>query len=86
MINNEMLKSAKHFITPSLERIFNSILDSGIFPDMWTKSIIKPLFKGGSKYNTSDYRGISLSSCLGKLFCSIINARIVEYLEEKKSE
>ena len=28
----------------------------------------------------SNYRGICVSSCLGKLFCSILNQRLLEYV------
>ncbi len=51
---------------------------------IWAESMIKPLFKGGNPFDPSDYRGISLTSCLGKLFCSILNIRLVNFLETNK--
>ena len=36
------------------------------------------IYKSGSLDNPSNYRGISISSCVDKLFTSIINNRITE--------
>ena len=37
--------------------------------------------KNGTKSDPSNYRGICVSSCLGKLFCSILNQRLLEHVE-----
>ncbi len=79
-IINEMLKAGREVLAPILANLFNYILVSGYFPEAWAESYIKPLFKGGSVYDPNDYRGISLSSCVGKLFCSVLNNRLVSYL------
>ena len=81
-ITNEMLKAGKSELAPVLAKLFNMILTLGCFPNEWAKSLLVPLFKGGSVHDPSDYRGISLSSCLGKLLCSILNKRLVNFLEE----
>lgn len=81
-VTNEMLIAGKMVFSPLFANLFNHVLLSGCFPDSWAVSYIKPLFKGGSIYDPSDYRGISLSSCLGKLFCSVLNKRLVNFLQE----
>jgi exonuclease III len=81
-ILNDMLKAGRDVLLPVIQKTFNLIYTSGIFPEAWAVSIIKPLFKGGNPFDTSDYRGISLSSCIGKLFCSVLNTRLVQYLED----
>ncbi len=78
-----MIKSGKKELLPVLVKIFNLIYTDGTFPEIWAVSLIKPLFKGGNPFDPSDYRGISLTSCLGKLFCSVLNTRLVKYLEER---
>ena len=42
--------------------------------------------KAGNIYEPSNYRGIAISSCVGKLFCKILNARLVDYLNKKNEE
>ncbi len=52
---------------------------------MWKENLITPIFKQGEKYNyPNNYRGITVSSNLGKLFCSIINDRLVQFIQEHK--
>ena len=51
-------------------------------PTDWCIGIIVPLFKNkGSIDDPDNYRGITLLSCLGKLFTSAIDARLTAYLE-----
>ena len=72
-ITNEMIKAGKSELLPLLHKLFNRIYSSGLFPSKWADSMIKPIFKGGNHFDPGNYRGISLTSCLGKLFCSILN-------------
>ena len=81
MIKNEMIKSALPFLSKSITHTFNSILNTGKFPKSWKKGIVIPLHKNGSKFDPNNYRGITLSSCLGKLFCHVLNNRITSELE-----
>ena len=53
-------------------------------PDIWCQGLITPIYKSGDKNDPTNYRGICVSSCLGKLFCSILNQRLYSYLEENK--
>ena len=76
-----MLKTAIPFICKPI--IFNIILNSGKFPKSWKDGIIIPVYKQGNKSNVNYNRGITISSCLGKLFCHIINDRISQELESK---
>ena len=62
-----------------LLKFFNLILSSGdVLPD-WVISFIVPIHKGGAKSDPSNYRGISLLSCLGKFFLSILNNRLAKF-------
>ena len=81
-IVNEHLKSRSHIIA-SLVNIFNLVFDSGIIPESWTLGMIKPIYKNkGCKSDPANYRPITLISCLGKLFNSILNERLQQYAEE----
>jgi hypothetical protein len=61
---------------------FNFILNSGNFPTAWANDYLMVLHKKGNKYDPNNYRGISRSSCLGKLFTRIINERLSNFLTE----
>lgn len=82
IISNEMISC---FLTDNsnlLLKLFNLILKSGnVLPD-WVVSYIVPIHKDGSKSQESNYRGISLLSCLGKLFLTILNNRLSNFSEE----
>ena len=83
-IRNEMIKTSSGFIKYPLEKLFNLILQSGIFPTSWSNGIITALHKSGNKDDPSNYRGICISSCLGKVFCSILNTRLLNFLNNHK--
>ena len=83
LIRNEMIKAALPHICKPVMKAFNVILNSGHFPKSWRDGIIVPVYKHGSHLDASNYRGITLSSCLGKLFCHIINNRISSELERR---
>ena len=45
---------------------------------------IKPLYKGDDATDPGNYRGITVMSCLAKLFHSILNNRLQNYLDTNK--
>ena len=83
-MRNEMLKTSLRFIRASLTKLFTLILKSGAFPTLWSDGIITALHKSGNKDDPSNYRGICISSCLGKLFCSILNNRLLNFSQKHK--
>ena len=81
-IFNEYLKYGTENIINLIVKIFNVILLKGIFPENWLFGILKPIYKNkGSKADPGNYRGITLVSCLSKLFTGVINKRLSEHLE-----
>ncbi|VDI19966.1 Hypothetical predicted protein, partial [Mytilus galloprovincialis] len=76
---NEYIIMSKNFIKPVLCKIFNCILTNGDFPELWVKSIIIPVFKKGDFNQPGNFRGISLVSHIGKLFTTLINARLTKW-------
>ena len=65
---------------PAYRRLFNSILNSGIMPNTWCRRPITPIYKSWGRNEPSNYRGICVSGCLGELFCSILNQRLLEHV------
>ena len=63
-------------------KLFNLILSVDYFPDIWNQGLITPIFKKGDKFDPNNYRGICVNSNLGKVFCSIINVRVLNFLNK----
>ena len=62
--------------------LFNLVLITGKIPSSWAIGCITPLYKGkGSVDDPDNFRGITVLSCLGKLFTSVLNSRINTFLE-----
>ena len=83
-IRSEMIKASLESLKPVYIKLFNLILQSGKMPDIWCQGLITPVHKSGDKSDPTNYRGICVSSCLGKLFSSILNQRLYLYFEENK--
>lgn len=82
-ILNEYIKSTRFVLLPVYELLFNRILDTGYFPEQWSVGTIKPIYKNkGSTSEAANYRPITILSCLGKLFTSILNDRLNTFLED----
>ena len=79
-ILNEMLKFGQTYIIDPLCKLLNNILSTGKFPVVWANGIIVPIFKSGEKCNPSNYREITIGSCIGKLFLKILNNRLDNFL------
>ena len=76
LVSNEMLKTSKLIISSQLLIIFNSILKSTMYPSVWKKSILTPLHKLESLTDPSNFRGVAVNSCMGKLFNKLLQSRL----------
>ena len=79
---NEFLKHSPKSYKKLLVKLFNVILKTGIIPKDWCISFISPIYKNkGKKDDPNNYRGISIISCLGKLFSALINERLTKFAD-----
>ena len=65
---NEFSYYGIDFLLNTLYVIFNNIFKVGYFPELWSEGLVVPLHKKGSLHDINNYRGITLLSCVGKLF------------------
>ena len=79
-ICNEMLIALVNKYPKVLLKLFNAVLGSGRVLDVWTTGLIVPIYKEGPRLTPSNYRGITLTSCLSKMFLSILNNRLVKFV------
>jgi len=80
-IHNIMLKASSPILINPLTKLFNRSLRSGVFPDSWKTAHVTPIHKKSDKNNCSNYRPISLLSCVGKLLERCVHHHILTYLK-----
>ena len=76
-----MLQASYEILMNVYTKLFNLVLDTGIYPSFLCDGLITPIFKTGDKSDPGNYRGICVSSCLGKLFLSILNHRLLNFAD-----
>ena len=80
-IPGEVLKNGS--VISFLHKLCNLCFDTGKVPDIWCKSVISPI----PKCTTSDprdplsYRGISITPVVYKVYCSLLNDRVMAWSE-----
>ena len=60
---------------------FNKSIDQGSIPDFLKTAAVVPIHKGGSKSDPANYRAVSLTSVIMKIFEQIMRKAIVEHLD-----
>ena len=83
-ILNEMITPLIDSYPEILLKLFNKILQTNDITIDWKISLIVTIHKKGAKDDPSNYRGISLLSCIGKLFFTILNNRLAKFTLDKK--
>ena len=76
-----VLKECKSTLSYPICLIWKKSFDSGIVPSNMKIQSINPIFKKGDKSDPSNYRPISLTSHLIKIFERVIRKRLVSHLE-----
>ena len=61
--------------------LFNVIFVKGIYPK-WAEGMIILLYKKGNKDDLNNFRDITLLSCFGKIFDSILCNRLISWMTE----
>ena len=79
-ITNNMLKCSHSTLLLCFKKLFNACLTSGIYPKCWAEGYITPLHKAKDPYDPNNYRGLTITSSIGKLFNRILNSRLDKFL------
>jgi hypothetical protein len=67
-----------------LQILFNTINSTGIIPENFKRARVILLYKKKSKQNMANYRPISMSNHISKIWERIINTRLMTHLEKKQ--
>ena len=82
-IVSELLKYGRSGMVDLLEQLFSVVWQEEIVPRQWREDLIVNIFKKGDREDTANYRGITLLSVVGKVFCKILNNRLVQCLDKE---
>lgn len=77
LIRNEMLKNLTSDMFKLVLKHLNGCLSTGNYP--WHESVTTVIHKKGDKEDPDNYRAITLGSCLGKLFSTILLSRLLSF-------
>ena len=66
-----------------LTRLFNKSLRAGHFPTSWKQANVTPIFKNkGTNSEPTNYRPISLLSCISKIFEKLVFKQVYKHLTD----
>ena len=80
-IPSVFLINTKEFIKVPLKLILRKSIDEGVVPDVFKQAYIVPVHKGGSKLDPANFRPLSLTSHVMKVFERVLKVELVRHLE-----
>jgi len=85
-LSARFLIQVREHIVYKLFTIFRKSLDEGFVPDDWKSANISSVFKKGNRNIADNYRPVSLTSQIFKVFETIIRDSVVPYLEDNSTD
>src|SRR6267154_759870 len=76
------LNEVSEVISCPLTKIFRKSLESGLVPSDWKQANVFAIFKKGQKTLPENYRPVSLTSHICKIFESILKDKILEHIDK----
>jgi hypothetical protein len=80
-IESNYVKRSMDGIVGPLRRIYDKSIKDGQVPKEWKEANVAAVYKQGSRKDPANYRPVSLTSQVGKVFEKIIKKELVAYLE-----
>ena len=69
-------------MTDLLQQLFGVVWREEYVPPQWREGLTVNLFKKGDKEDPGNYRGITLLSVAGKVFCKVLNKRLFQHFDK----
>ena len=79
-ISNVLLRQGSNSFFSALSSFFSTILAKRSLPQEWKRANVIPIFKSGPRTQCSNYRPVSLTCTLCKVFERLIKNKILSYL------
>ena len=76
-----VLRECASELSPVISRLFRLIIKTMTFPKSWKHSLVQPIPKSGYRSNPSNYRPISITCTISKVFEIILNDHFLKHLE-----
>ena len=76
-IHNKMLRALPPTGVEALAAVFDKCWRVGIFPGVWKMGIVVPIPKVEKPTSVAEFRPIALLATLGKLFESVVHAKLM---------
>ena len=83
-INNKILKECSYSLSFPLAIIFQKSIDLGYFPTSWKEAMVSAIFKKNDRQDKTNYRPISLLTCMSKVFERIVFNSLYKFLVDNK--
>lgn len=78
------IKTNASILTPIITTFVNSSINTSTIPEILKTSIIRPIYKNGTKNDCNNYRPIAILPVLEKVLEEIIVRRLNDYLQKYK--
>ena len=78
----ELLKYGGSGMKHLLQQLFAVVWREESVPPQWREGLIVNLFKKRNKEDPGNYRGITPLSFVGKVFCKVLNNRLVQHFDK----
>ena len=83
-VGNRILKECAESLCHPLAILFQSSLDMGVFPTCWKDAQVSSIFKQIDRQIKTNYRPISLLSCMSKVLEKIVFDHVYPFFVENK--
>ena len=83
-ITNRFIKDFRYELAGPLTKLFQWSINTGNVPNDWKLANVVPIFKKGQKSDPSNYRPVSLTSIVCKIFERVLQKSIMSHLEVNK--
>ena len=70
-----------HLLAPSLTKVLDSMFQNGIVPEFINVGLVTPVFKRGDPFQAVNYRPITVTEPLLRLYAIVLNKRLQDYTE-----
>ena len=75
-----VLKELAWVLAPYIAYLINTIFRTGIFPTRWKEGVITPIHKKGSRMDKLNYRPVTITNAMSKIWEKIVNRQLWSYL------